>query len=130
MNIQDLKVGSELDALVAERVIGWTICEHSRKGIPTAQSSGRAMCSKQDCKGELHYDFLDKYSIDISAAWKIVEFLRKEGCDFDSFSSATRLQPGWSDVVFMSQVDEFSARAETLPLAICRAALLTVEKIR
>lgn len=64
-----------------------------------------------------------KYSTEMGAAWLVVEELRKQGCDFDFFASATRLQSGWADAVFLTQTDEYLKRAETPALAICLAAL-------
>lgn len=70
-----------------------------------------------------------EYSTDIEAAWKVVEWLDKRGliqiCNGDGDSWDARflaygiLQP------FQPPKSSF-ASAETMPLAICRAALLTV----
>jgi hypothetical protein len=112
----ELEAGPELDAIIAEKVMGWE---------PGKIENGLALWWETDQGTKYPHDA--PFSTDISSAWEVVEFLRKEGFDFDSFSSSTRIQAGWSDVVFMSQLDEFSARAETLPLAVCRAALLAVK---
>lgn len=64
-----------------------------------------------------------KYSTEMGAAWLVVEELRKQGCDFDFYTAATRIQPGWADAIFLTQTDEYHERAETPALAICLAAL-------
>lgn len=140
MDTKELQAGPELDVLIAEKVMGWHL-SHPEEQRPEDGGRERGQCwvdgngntTDFQVQSRPPYDWDMKCfepSTDIYSAWEVVEFLRKEGCDFDSFSSSTRLQAGWSDVVFMSQVDESFARAETLPLAICRAALLTVKKIR
>lgn len=127
----DLQAGPQLNALIAEKVMGIKLgrCENTELEVV----DGGMVCPKclfgsTRSDDEEHNVVVSNYSIDISAAWQVVEFLRKAGFDFDCFSSSTRLQPGWTDVVLTSQVDEFSARAETFPLALCRAALLAVAK--
>lgn len=67
-----------------------------------------------------------KYSTEMGAAWLVVEEMRKNGCDFDFFASATRIQPGWADAIFLTQTDEYHERAETPALAICLAAFQMV----
>ena len=96
------KAGEELDLRVARFVMG-----HN----PVKKADGT-------------WD-VPRYSMEMGAAWLVVEELRKLGCDFDFFASSTKLQPGWADAVFMSQAEEFLERAETPALAICLAALKT-----
>jgi hypothetical protein len=118
MNVKDLQAGPELDALVATQVVGWsgvTVHAWATTGIPPGEGGLRGV-------------EIPRYSTDLAAAWEVVEFLRKEGFDFDCFCSSTKLQEGWSEAVFTDQIDSVQAKAETLPLAICRAALLVVSE--
>src|SRR5437763_10661229 len=62
---QDVKPGRELDALVAERVMGWAVERN------TVDSEPIVMFSKP---GE-YYGPVPPYSTDIAAAWEVVEKL-------------------------------------------------------
>jgi hypothetical protein len=72
---------------------------------------------------------LPKFSTDIQAAWEVVEKLANE--PFAWHIESINLEGGrvtwwaclWGDVPDGS-IAEYSAKADTVPLAICRAALL------
>jgi hypothetical protein len=125
MRIEELKAGPELDALITTNVMGRTICDHSRQGISTAQSGGYAMCGKQDCKGELHYDYLPKYSTDIATAFEIIE---KLGGGYEICGNRGSVYVGFGRAEDYHPNSKGHANAETLPLAVCRASLLAVER--
>lgn len=139
MDIDSMPAGVELDALVAEKVMGEQICEHSRKGS-VAQSSGWAMCMKCAPGGDLkyHYHFLPHYSVYIADAHKVVEAITKRFPAKDSGMPTIMLvYRGYRDPEWIVKCqhrvngmwhDEWTeGKAETVPLAICRAALKAVE---
>jgi hypothetical protein len=117
-----LEPGRELDALIAEKVMG---CD---------PDGDQCRCKDRDHSDLLqddgHSPTLKEYSTDISAAWEVVEKLgdyfdihRQEGCE--------------SEVTFArrcNDVDDFpgddlwvTGYAETVPHAICLAALKAVD---
>lgn len=110
-----MEAGRELDALVAEHVMGY-----------------ECVCSDEPVDCPVHYaedlDTLLPYSTDIAAAWPVVERMRELRWVF----SLCTLNAG--DFYCIFKVHEFSsrpsaihdARADTAPHAICLAALRAV----
>ena len=117
--MSELLAGRELDALVAERVMGW-----HREGV---------LLWPPDCKRTkwVHGVSVPPYSTQMAFAWEVVEKLKErvlvivgggpndEGgcedwyCTVKSFGYRQFQDQEWSEV------------ANTAPLAICRAALKT-----
>jgi len=101
MNAEDidkLEAGRELDALIAEKVMGWTWCvqPHGHISRPGKYSYTRWLCEpdryqsakpkwdKWDGKTEMpisglngEYMHVPEYSSDIAAAWEVVEKMRE-----------------------------------------------------
>lgn len=107
-----LPAGRELDAAVAERVMGWGYAQ-----IHSADDGYRRS--------------LPAFSTDIAAAWSVVERMASFGYAFDArydrepwvgqqarvvFSAVNAASEDWSG-------DTAQGEAETLPLAICHASL-------
>lgn len=105
-----MEPGRELDALVAEKVMGWNVFPHK----PDFQ------IEYKDEQGFQYVFRLDEFepSTDISAAWEVVE---KMGPFTQLTSESYHNKVIWHGS--FSVVD--SAEADTAPLVICRAALLT-----
>jgi hypothetical protein len=95
-----MEAGPELDALVAEKVMGWT-----------PQPDGR---HDPDNSGVVF-----RPSTSDAAA---VEVLRKKGAD-DAWSATIEMDPRQKSIVWRANVDLEHATAPTFALAICRAAL-------
>lgn len=119
--ISQMPADRNLDALVAERIMGWQWFE-DRKGfrllLPSGEPDGRFYTVQQG-----PHQFVPCYSADITEAWEVVE---RFPCAF-GIGRAWKLtgEPaGWS--VWIGVGMGVSARADTVPLAICRAALLAV----
>jgi hypothetical protein len=90
----------ELDALVAEKVFGWTdVVADLESGIPAGW----------DRRWDLYH-----YSSNIGAAWGIIEKFAEE-------SQTASLQSVGSR--WIAQLDNSARAAATAPLAICLAAL-------
>lgn len=130
MDANTFPAGPELDALICEKVMGHTICEHSRGSRPTAQSGGFAMCGVPECTGERHYQFLPRYSADMAAAWEVVEkilvilVIEKAKDTYLPVFSVQAAPHGYSAVLKVGMgCERVSVNAGTAPLAICRAAL-------
>jgi hypothetical protein len=99
MKIQDMPAGREMDALVAERVMGWT---------------------KSDV--EL---FINRFhpSSEICCAWEVVE---KIGLPVAVIQSALGDDDFSCEFMMNADGDTVCGNADTPMLAICRAALMAV----
>lgn len=109
MNIDELEAGPELDARIAEKVMGWKW--NIVGGVCYAD---RFTENAPDCWIEF------KPSIAIADAWDVVEKFR-----FKTVGEypATFNPIGWSCYLSNMPNRDFIATAPTAQLAICRAAL-------
>lgn len=105
-----MKPGRELDALVAEKVMGWKSVEH-RFEDPFHRWDGIAP------EHGSHRFTVPDFSTDIAAAWEVVEKLNDLILERDVTAEGTRY-----NVV----IDGIETWAETAPHAICLAALKAV----
>ena len=125
-----MEAGRELDALVAERVMG----------LDVVMNPESAMCVGCRVSGGgawvvIEYDYHEwghkvvrplPYSTDIAAAWEVVEKLEADGI---GRLELVRLGWDWNRVwratFFSTALTEgVTGKADTAPLAICLAALL------
>ena len=146
--IEGLEAGREMDALIAEKVMGyrwlyWTVAygEERVRGLfpseyhnpfdyePWTSEVGNLRITKMST------GIMD-YSTEIAAAWQIVEKMREqwsvENPDETFFWQIIDCcEHGWRVDVDWGHHDGVipiaSAAAETAPLAICRAAILAME---
>jgi hypothetical protein len=122
MNVDELEAGSELDALVAERVMGWRRTSDSSRDVvwwiwilPNGV--------------EIAYDDLPPFSTRVDMAWCAVDQIRNKQLA-DKFYIAWR-QDGFIDGEWDARFGYFDTDytewpqgfADTPALAICRAAL-------
>ena len=128
--ILSMEAGRELDALVAERVMGWgdislhPMMDSDWWGMPSGPAT-----AIQGAVGWLYtHEKVPNYSTDIAAAWEVVEAVRGRGWSL----SLGEGMSGYGDAVVW-MVDFYkgnriclSANGPDVPLAICRAALLAV----
>ena len=138
--------GRELDALVAEKVMGWKTWKskhgHWELGTPGGKpisTFGRRDSSVRydSVSGkrvrevlwweDLYEDELPSYSTSIAAAWEVFEWLCKRGDDIAEVVQLTfNVQNGWwCTSERWTQID-VQGNAPTAPLAICLAALKAV----
>lgn len=117
MNIGEMESGPELDALIAEKVMG----------LERHEDHGHSDCSACD-------EARKKYSTDIAVAWEIVEKLKGKkwlGPEWKSPDTYMTQQgyplgtEAWYVRVEVKGLFEWVFGA-TAPLAICRAALKAV----
>lgn len=131
-----MNAGRELDAVVAEKVMGWkrVVVPKDYDGLnagvtllPTTSTDvGWAP------KGAYQlWHFCPSYSFDIRAAWLIVEKLRERKEIYQVDCAWLRGANGYPDiyrsVVVMDGLRSVTADANTAPLAICLAALKAVD---
>jgi len=101
-----MKAGRELDALVAEKVMGW---------------------HPDLCGGKYEAVKIPAYSSSISAAWEVVEKLQERAL---CVALEWTITDGWAFGITPHDFPyEFCIKenASSIPLAICLAALKTVE---
>lgn len=119
--IDAMEAGHELDALVAEKVMGIKV------------------------QWMIDYRNIPQFSIDIAAAWQVIAELNKRGfrvhitVDSDGDCNSVTLEAGDSNCPYNKPYDPSDGHGYTLiehepievqtaPLAICRAALKAVMK--
>ena len=117
--------GRELDALVAENVMGWHTfspidpdCDHS-VGV-----NGYRRNFAFDPNDDKYKPF-PLFSTDISAAWKVVEKIQESGCcvevgGYTNEFSANITKPSENGVRWLAVCN----RVSSAPEAICKAALI------
>ena len=115
----EMEAGRELDALVAEKVMGWTRDDRGAWVPPGCRPLRNGYYTERPgC-----------YSTDIAAAWRVVEAMRVAGWYTkveDGHDGPPSENPrGWHCRVSRAY-DWFEGWADTAPLAICRAALAAV----
>ena len=125
-----LKPGRELDALVAEKVMGWR-----KKTFPGGGGGYTAWVDENKKAMKLISNFTmietcyrcDYFrpSTDIAAAWEVVEkMLERGGCEIGCYGSKSGGK--WFEVNVITMNGEVKVTAHTAPEAICKAALLAV----
>jgi hypothetical protein len=107
-NRQTLTPGRELDALVAEKVMGWTNLTSDFWGCPVKDRASMVP--------------IHKYSTSIAAAWEVVEKLSET-----HRICITKANGKWA-MALDDEIIWISDGQETAPYAICLAALKAVGK--
>lgn len=111
--IDKMPAGREMDAAIAEKVMGFRVMRD--------EQHGHILCNDPD-QIEIG-GHVKPYSTDIGSAWKVVEKMKPFRLwliDLEDYWQASSLNP--------DDGNGLKANAETAPLAICRAALKTIER--
>lgn len=113
MNYNGMPAGREMDALVAEKVMGLEVSRDHYGGPRHLVRTG----------AKWRYDVIEAYSTKISSAWEVVEKMIHLDPMIDWWGSH------WDCVLRRQEgsCEEYTASAPTAPLAICRAALNAAE---
>ncbi len=124
MEASEVEAGPELDALVAEKVMGCRVV-HCRDGTYKLRVPG-SYDRVDFVTAEGARSACPKYSTDIAAAWEVMEKMAKEG-----YKPCVGMNGHCWDATMRVDIattteDEWMS-ANTAPLAICRAALAAVE---
>lgn len=130
--------GRELDALVAEKVMG--SCVHDWKEDTETESWDRVyQCSR--CGRRAHFHYLDHlsggpvdvepYSTSIADAWKVVEKMADTPGPNGDHYTLSLWYSGVEAVAVFAEMEGWGGRAtaETAALAICLAALAALEAL-
>lgn len=133
----EMKAGRELDALVAEkvmgmtwpadrcRVCGWTLAASAKEGCVDGNCSLRPAPTGPDGKAR-RADDPPPFSESISAAWQVVEHLHLCGNMVSVNASSRGSSSEWWCVVYLDRDAAGFIESEyypTAPEAICHAAL-------
>lgn len=140
--IDKLEAGRELDALVAERVMGWSRWYEDKKDLyPPEGSPENKGWTKRG--GIMIQALIPEYSTSIEAAWRVVEKIKNLGkvekttddgkewynirheFHIEWLPDSNMWRAGWYDFRY----DDYQCNdieAPTAPLAICKAALKVV----
>jgi G:T-mismatch repair DNA endonuclease (very short patch repair protein) len=127
---ETLQAGRELDALVAEKVMGykWDGVRDDLGETRILYVPGTNWCAVDctDAEPPRYTDILPKFSTDIAAAWAVVEAMERRGWN-------VTVQRTWEG--YRCEMDDMRATHAAVvdprdghgPLAICRAALAALE---
>lgn len=111
-----MAAGGDLDAAIAEKVMGWTaLFQVDGNGLWAGLSDGSERPA-----------YVPSYSTDIAAAWQVVENLRARGCEFSLSERATD-ESAWHCAFFPKGGSCGIGFGGTVPEVICIAALDAVE---
>jgi hypothetical protein len=145
-----MKAGPEMDALVAERVMGWErggADDHTRPAHRESKDFPGTILNDFDSKGPHDYltspgpggrvyfcgcpssADLPSYTTSIADAWEVVEKFRARNSggftEFQSMEDGRWWAGFWREGCGIRSEGDGLAAGETLPLAISRAALLS-----
>lgn len=119
-----MKFGRELDALIAEKVMGWTnVIDNSVTHMTGGQLLGVSPDERASpFTGYLAKTYVPHYSTDMTDAWKVVEKIAS--CAIEHERDECRVVA----IAFRGDGLPYEGRAtcKTAPLAICLAALKAV----
>jgi hypothetical protein len=128
--ILNMPAGREMDALIAEKVMGWKR-PPSGNGWNVTTLFKRKTPDGQNLQVAWVGDGMVEFSADISAAWEVVEKMNQMKWRFYSRSITYNDGLIYKSIAAQFQnehalgIDTGYIDAETMSLAICRAALLT-----
>ena len=132
MQVDEMEAGRELDALVAEKVMGWRRVSDGQFYFWPSKEMVEALRMSHPDLLAVDYFAAPEFSADIAAAWKVVEKMYSDGWTVSVGSLAAKPR-GWRCTVSHMHADDFyrhpesyEANADTAPLAICRAVLKAV----
>lgn len=127
IDVDTLEAGPELDALVAEKVMGWIGRENelwTDRATGKVQKWGTDNCTTIN---DATTSFYFRPSTDIAAAWEIIE---KKCIPYVKVDARGLHRGGqhfrWVCQIWNGSSAEILGLAQTAPLAICRAALKAV----
>jgi hypothetical protein len=136
--MNELDAGRELDARIAETVLGWRWFMH-RPGLEGSSIPGQRFLYPPDTAAVREGVFVlappdapladsltSYYSTDLAAAWEIVEHMRARDYRFACEDRLGTDGPWW--VEFATEEYELGGQAHerTFPLAVCWAALAAI----
>lgn len=128
----EMPAGREMDAFVAEKVMGYAKDTPGQLQVWPYFSLGTfydkpvVLIWTMTAKGSVNNPDVFAPSTDIATAFEVVEKLRSKGKDLDLTYRAVRRYANYVTVFFYGCTSP--TEADTVPLAICRAALKAVSR--
>lgn len=130
-DIDEMEVGHKLDALVAEKVMGWK-WYHARafagnwvnRLIPD-DAPAEYLPGKIDTGHQAPF-YGPNYSHDIKAAWEVVEKMEEGEWQFQASNTIPNSDPIIYEWEFTNVGKRGDALEFSMPMAICKAALKAV----
>ena len=114
--------GRELDALIAEKVMGHIVVggpiEHGMRRIFQGPRGADSWWIEVNCQP----NYIPYYSTEIAAAWEVVEKLKGQSVDLNFGEDNNR----W-ECSFIIGGERYSGYSTSAPHCICLAALKTIE---
>lgn len=112
--MKELPAGKELDALIAEKVLGWTLVDDlGYSGLVSGKPDGPLV-------REMDRNHVPHYSSNIAAAGQVIIAVRDDGL----WWALNQMGNAWVATLSDPERTRFiNGKARTAPLAICRAAL-------
>jgi hypothetical protein len=119
---ETLEAGRRLDALVAEKVMGWRLILWEANILPPDADMPHGIPPVG------HGTWVPRYSTNIAAAWQIVDRLLAQdyGVTMTMDDPHNICVEVWGGLLGLTE--ERGATDRSAPLAICRAALATLER--
>lgn len=133
-----MNAGKELDALIAEKVMGWTKAEISNEYGKILVLGNPKLKEKDWIMMPAEYNPYLPYSTDISAAWEVVEKLSKTNTmvgtrtfNNQPWQSMCLILKSLNHEAYKNDFEQdftqwITATGESIPHAICLAALKAV----
>lgn len=115
MDINTMPAGPEMDALVAEKVMGHKV------GFPFTDSPDEGWVKDPNSMVGGYKCRLPRYSTDIAAAWEVVEKMKSTWGEFILKYGECLVRDRWG--LHLAWCSPVCGYGETAPLAICRAAI-------
>jgi hypothetical protein len=136
-----MNAGRELDALTAEKVMGWKLykcinpshvyepylwCSPEDTRVPNDHWPRHRVLDPHETVADTVTKIIPHYSTDIAAAWQVVEKMLKIGQVNVGYHKLA--DPSWACRIFGLEGDltDIEVYAPTAPLAICLAALKAI----
>lgn len=127
MKIEDMEAGAEMDAMVAEKVMGWRTYNRNTAWWVDAEIE-TGMVPSGGFRG--FTSGMDRFapSTNIAAAWMVIDTLSPKCAVLDVYRQCDR-RGWWGCRIWFGKDEEHDviSSAPTAPLAICRCALLAVQ---
>lgn len=118
--MSELVAGRELDALIAEKVMGW----HRSDTLWRDSEDTACKYVNEDDSEDAEPGWEFRPSTELDSAWQVVEHLKGERYFWLGWHVRDR-RFQWE--CRFAAPEQYAAFADTAPLAICRAALAAVE---
>lgn len=122
-----MKPGRELDALIAEKVMGLELKQP--KGVAWRENTWVYAINDFRDSGPMYVVDCDFYSTDISAAWEVVDNLRYRKIPISIAHVFFPAEERWEYIAKAENVQPYGfefATSDSAPHAICLAALKAV----